>query len=88
MFLQLKGLKKIYEDEKGLKNLDLEIEEGSFVTLLGPSGCGKTTTLNLLAALSSRIPAISFWKGRTSQAFRRSAVPCPRYSRAMRFFLI
>ena len=48
MFLQLKGLKKIYEEEKGLKNLDLEIEEGSFVTLLGPSGCGKTTTLNLL----------------------------------------
>ena len=34
MFLQLKGLKKIYEEEKGLKNLDLEIEEGSFVTLL------------------------------------------------------
>ena len=27
MFLQLKGLKKIYEEEKGLKNLDLEIEE-------------------------------------------------------------
>ena len=88
MFLQLKGLKKIYEDEKGLKNLDLEIEEGSFVTLLGPSGCGKTTTLNRLEALPGGIPAISFWKGRTSQAFRRSAVPCPRYSRAMRFFLI
>lgn len=48
MFLQLTGLKKLYEGEKGLKHLDLEIEEGSFVTLLGPSGCGKTTTLNLL----------------------------------------
>lgn len=48
MFLQLQGLKKLYEEEKGLKYLDLEIEEGSFVTLLGPSGCGKTTTLNLL----------------------------------------
>lgn len=48
MFLQLIGLKKLYEGEKGLKYLDLEIEEGSFVTLLGPSGCGKTTTLNLL----------------------------------------
>lgn len=48
MFLQLTGLKKLYEGEKGLKYLDLEIEEGSFVTLLGPSGCGKTTTLNLL----------------------------------------
>ena len=48
MFLQLTGLKKLYEEEKGLKYLDLEIEEGSFVTLLVPSGCGKTTTLNLL----------------------------------------
>ena len=48
MFLQMLGLKKLYDQEKGLKYLDLEIEEGSFVTLLGPSGCGKTTTLNLL----------------------------------------
>lgn len=48
MFLQLKGLKKLYDGEKGVRSLDLDIEEGSFVTLLGPSGCGKTTTLNLL----------------------------------------
>ena len=48
MFLQLKGLKKIYEEEKGLKNLDLEIEEGSFVTLLGPSGCGKPDSGHIL----------------------------------------
>src|SRR3954469_5704207 len=30
-------------------DLDLEIENNSFVTLLGPSGCGKTTTLRLIA---------------------------------------
>ena len=48
MFLELKGLSKLYEAGKGLQYLDLTIEEGSFVTLLGPSGCGKTTTLNLL----------------------------------------
>ena len=48
MFLQLKGLKKLYDGSKGLSTLDLEIKEGSFVTLLGPSGCGKTTTLHLL----------------------------------------
>ena len=48
MFLELKGLSKLYEAGKGLQYLDLAIEEGSFVTLLGPSGCGKTTTLNLL----------------------------------------
>ena len=30
-------------------NLELDIKDNSFVTLLGPSGCGKTTTLRLIA---------------------------------------
>ena len=34
-----------------LQDLDLEIEEGSFVTIVGPSGCGKSTLLNLVAGL-------------------------------------
>ncbi len=33
--------------------MDLEIPEGSLVTLLGPSGCGKTTLLRMLAGLES-----------------------------------
>jgi ABC-type Fe3+/spermidine/putrescine transport system ATPase subunit len=32
-----------------LKDLDLDVYKGEFLTLLGPSGCGKTTTLNLIA---------------------------------------
>ena len=48
MFLQLVDLCKMYTAENGLRELNLSVEEGSFVTLLGPSGCGKTTTLNLL----------------------------------------
>src|SRR5690625_1421616 len=32
-------------------SLDLDIEEGEFLTLLGPSGCGKTTTLRCVAGL-------------------------------------
>ena len=45
----LSGVTKKYGDFTALHALDLEIEEGEFLTLLGPSGCGKTTTLRLIA---------------------------------------
>lgn len=38
--------KKVF---KAVDDISLEIEAGSFVTLLGPSGCGKTTTLRMIA---------------------------------------
>ena len=37
----------------GVNNLNLEIEDGSFITLLGSSGCGKTTTLRMIAGLET-----------------------------------
>lgn len=37
----------------GVDNLNLTIEENSFITLLGPSGCGKTTTLRMIAGLET-----------------------------------
>ncbi len=36
-----------------MKDVNLDIEPGSFVTLLGPSGCGKTTTLRMIAGFES-----------------------------------
>ena len=36
---------KTGKDFYAVKDTNLEIEPGSFVTLLGPSGCGKTTTM-------------------------------------------
>ena len=50
--VRLSGVTKEFYDEQGgivLKNLDLDIYEGEFLTLLGPSGCGKTTTLRIIA---------------------------------------
>ena len=35
-----------------LKDIDLEINEGEFISLIGHSGCGKSTLLNLLAGLN------------------------------------
>src|ERR1700751_2152356 len=44
------GVSKTYDGETlAVRDLDLEIREGEFLTLLGPSGSGKTTTLLMLA---------------------------------------
>ena len=45
----LNKVKKSFGDFIALHELDLDIQEGEFLTLLGPSGCGKTTTLRLVA---------------------------------------
>ncbi len=47
----LKNIDKFYGKNHVLKNLDLTIADGEFMTLLGPSGCGKTTTLRIIAGL-------------------------------------
>lgn len=43
------NVEKSYGNNKVVKNLNMNIEEGEFLTMLGPSGCGKTTTLRMIA---------------------------------------
>jgi iron(III) transport system ATP-binding protein len=47
--VSLRGLTKKFTESAAVDQLDLEIGDGEFVSLLGPSGCGKTTTLRLIA---------------------------------------
>ena len=47
--MRLEGVTKTFGDFVAVRELDLEIAEGEFFTLLGPSGCGKTTTLRMIA---------------------------------------
>ncbi|MHC5249513.1 ABC transporter ATP-binding protein [Enterococcus sp. LJL120] len=54
---------KSYEDEKVLKNINFEIEEGKFYTLLGPSGCGKTTILRIIAGFTEATSGDVFFEG-------------------------
>lgn len=49
VLLKLTGLKKTYDQTEVLKDINLDIQHGEFLTLLGPSGCGKTTLLRLIA---------------------------------------
>lgn len=47
--LSLKGITKQYGDSFAVKDFDLDIKKGEFISFLGPSGCGKTTTLRMVA---------------------------------------
>lgn len=47
--IELVNVSKDYDGDIALKNINLYIRDGEFLTLLGPSGCGKTTLLRLIA---------------------------------------
>ena len=51
--IELTHIDKYYGKNHVLKDLNLTIEDGDFMTLLGPSGCGKTTTLRMIAGLET-----------------------------------
>lgn len=51
--IKLEHISKSFDGEMVLDDLNLNIQENEFVTLLGPSGCGKTTTLRILGGFVS-----------------------------------
>ena len=53
-FVKFEKIDKSYDGEVlVVKNLNLDIAKGEFVTMLGPSGSGKTTTLMMLAGFET-----------------------------------
>ncbi len=51
MSLVIYAVSKFYGEVQAVVNVDLEIQEGEFFTLLGPSGCGKTSLLRIVSGL-------------------------------------
>lgn len=49
--LEINGLTKSFEGREVLKEIDLEMKEGEFLTILGPSGSGKSTLFHLIGGL-------------------------------------
>lgn len=57
MKLELKGVHKYYQADHGpvkvLENVNLQVPQGGFISVMGPSGSGKTSLLNMLGCLDS-----------------------------------
>ncbi|MDZ4095751.1 MAG: ABC transporter ATP-binding protein [Paracoccaceae bacterium] len=52
-FLDIENLEKSFGPNRVVKDFNLGIEKGEFVSLLGPSGCGKTTVLRMVAGFET-----------------------------------
>ena len=52
-FLDLQNLEKTFGTHRVVKDFNLSIEKGEFISLLGPSGCGKTTVLRMVAGFET-----------------------------------
>ena len=51
--IETRSLTKYYGTERGVKDLDLSVEEGEFFGFIGPNGAGKSTTIRMLLGLIS-----------------------------------
>lgn len=52
-YLSVKNLTKIFGNYKAVDNVNFDIKNGKFFSLLGPSGCGKTTIIRMIAGFES-----------------------------------
>ena len=50
--IELEHIRKEYGNDIAIEDLNLDIRDGEFVTLVGPSGCGKSTTIETIAGLT------------------------------------
>lgn len=62
--IKIEGLTKVFKTDDMestiLNNLNLNVKEGEFVSIMGPSGCGKSTLLNIIGLLDS--PTLGSYK--------------------------
>ena len=72
--IALKSIEKVYRTDTietvALSNVNLDVAEGEFVSVMGPSGCGKSTLLNLMGLLDVPTKGTVSLGGRPVRSFR------------------
>ena len=67
-FVQLENVDVKFTTKKGvyhaLRDINLSIDQGQFITLIGHSGCGKSTLLNIIAGLQDATEGTALCAGR------------------------
>jgi NitT/TauT family transport system ATP-binding protein len=63
--LAINGLNKRFGQLEALRNINVQVERGEFISLVGPSGCGKTTMLRIVAGLEAATNGQVLLDGRT-----------------------
>ncbi len=62
--LQLKNIKKVYDVNPVLEDINIDVNEGEFISILGPSGCGKSTLLKIISGLERETEGEIYISGR------------------------
>lgn len=63
-YLKVRGVSKRFDDFVALRDIDLDVHQGEFVSFLGPSGCGKTTLLRAISGLDVQTTGTIIQAGR------------------------
>lgn len=76
--LEVKNVTKKYQTKEGeilaLKNINLRINEGEFVSIIGPSGCGKSTLLSIIAGLEEKTSGEIYIDGEIGYMLQRDCL--------------
>ena len=67
VIVKIDKVNKLYGDNHVVRNLNMVVHEGEFLTMLGPSGCGKTTTLRMIAGFETPTDGDIFVEGQKIQ---------------------
>lgn len=72
--IEIKGLRKVYDDQVVLDDLNVTFRDGAVTGIIGPSGSGKSTLLNIIGLIETYDEGrVSYWGDDTIRPFTRKA---------------